>query len=670
MATLYLADDGNDANAGTSYALRFKTIAAGATAARTAPGDVIRMMASRTGSIANCSITNNTGVISIPSGTCKDVCVGDTVTGWTASANVTLSLDATNRRIATGAVSLAVATAFTTGKIAYFDLGSAQDFSAYQLISLWIRSTVTLASGVLRIDLCSDSTGDTPVHSFTINSTCAAASGITPTNVFHALQWDNGAALSSSIRSIAIVASKAKTAADCLTLNSIVSFTNTITDWWSDSGEKPFPVRAIYGDNLYIDCNSPNLFTVIGTATGNIPPYQGATKTNQTLYWWLAEPMDQSTSTSNGVFQVQEGGSTENPITYSGGWNRTDMSTQDTNGVTFICTINGTGRGLTTSTSRSWVNFSRLGFVRGANTSCYVQAFRFPYSQWTECVFLSWAVTSDSSNTAGNVSFRDIYFGSGRSDQTWFDTNAKGYNIVLENVHFQYDTRAQNLLGLNCGAKVYSIRVQNTWNNPRSLFISGGANPGTFLLRNISLVSPCSGVLTMDSTATNAAFFNLVGVSSVVFTNTNDIYASSIWSVKHGGVDGDDRLFMNAATVVRDSTVFDVSPSSWKLSITNASWSATYPYTIRVATVPVTAGVARTFTLRMRRDNVGLTMKLVAMRWPGLSARVESSITAAANTWETVSITFTSTISENFDIFIEAYGGTTFNGWWDNPTLT
>src|SRR3954465_12971522 len=47
MTIFYLdGEGGNDANAGTSFALRWKTFSSGATAARIAPGDVIRVMGS------------------------------------------------------------------------------------------------------------------------------------------------------------------------------------------------------------------------------------------------------------------------------------------------------------------------------------------------------------------------------------------------------------------------------------------------------------------------------------------------------------------------------------------------------------------------------------------------------------------------------------------------
>jgi hypothetical protein len=85
----------------------------------------------------------------------------------------------------------------------------------------------------------------------------------------------------------------------------------------------------------------------------------------------------------------------------------------------------------------------------------------------------------------------------------------------------------------------------------------------------------------------------------------------------------------------------------------------------------------------MRRDNTGLTMQLVV---PGSStigappntsplagipnAGVISSMTAAADTWEQVSLTFTPTEQGVVEIFAYAYGGSTYTGYVDDLTIT
>jgi hypothetical protein len=165
MATFYLDyEGGNDANDGTSFAQRWKTITAGATAARIAPGDTIRVMGSPapTSLGINATWTNKSPTVSLASA--LNVLITDCNSAWTASANVTCTANTSTYRTSTGAAQQAVAAGFTTGKIAYFDLGSNQDYSAYQGVTFWIAFTTgTLAAGVLTLDLCSDALGATPV---------------------------------------------------------------------------------------------------------------------------------------------------------------------------------------------------------------------------------------------------------------------------------------------------------------------------------------------------------------------------------------------------------------------------------------------------------------------------------------------------------------------------
>jgi hypothetical protein len=74
----------------------------------------------------------------------------------------------------------------------------------------------------------------------------------------------------------------------------------------------------------------------------------------------------------------------------------------------------------------------------------------------------------------------------------------------------------------------------------------------------------------------------------------------------------------------------------------------------------------------MRRDNTGLTMRLVCPGGQilGVSSNVFTDMTAAADTWETVTITFTPTKPGAVDIYAYAFGGTTFSGYVSNLTAS
>jgi hypothetical protein len=154
MGNFYLDfENGNDANDGTTFANRWKTFAAGATAARTAPGDIIRIMASPDETlVGNVTWTNNSRNLTLPSAVTQ--MVSDCETAWTASSNVTSTVSSATNKQGTNSLSLAIATAFTTGKAAYFATGTL-NLSGYQQLSFWIQTSVALAASVLSLRLCS-----------------------------------------------------------------------------------------------------------------------------------------------------------------------------------------------------------------------------------------------------------------------------------------------------------------------------------------------------------------------------------------------------------------------------------------------------------------------------------------------------------------------------------
>ena len=77
---------------------------------------------------------------------------------WVASSNVTATADATDKKEGTDSSDLLVATAFTTGLIAYENISPAIDMSSYDSIQFWMKSTVTTSATQLDL-IIDDSTG-------------------------------------------------------------------------------------------------------------------------------------------------------------------------------------------------------------------------------------------------------------------------------------------------------------------------------------------------------------------------------------------------------------------------------------------------------------------------------------------------------------------------------
>ena len=111
---------------------------------------------------------------------------------------------------------------------------------------------------------------------------------------------------------------------------------------------------------------------------------------------------------------------------------------------------------------------------------------------------------------------------------------------------------------------------------------------------------------------------------------------------------------------------------SWKMQPTNTARNSTWPVTLSLAKVACAANSLVTVKAWMRRTNTGLTMRLVCKgdQIAGVSSDVVSAMTAAADTWEELTITFTPTEVGVVEITAEAWGGTTFSGWVDDMTIS
>lgn len=359
MATFYLdPQGGNDANDGTTFANRWKTVINGATAARIAPGDEIRVIGSfpKSDTGVNATFTNKSDTVTLDSA--LNVLITDCETNWTASANVTATTS-TARKSGSNSVQLAIAAGFTTGKVAYFDLGSNQNYSAYQGITFYMESNVALNAGVLQIRLCSDTVGDVAVDTLSIPYVPYPS-----TAVWSPYYIDKGSALGSAIRSIAVYANsdpgtvtikidnfstvKAKGAneTDNLNLTSLIS---------SGATGLQYPVRSINGTTVRIDLNP--LHAVSGQTV------RGWAGTTGSFDFYKQEPVrvDVTVGFFSSMLAVQDSGVAGNPITFSGGWNRSDMSAQ--NSETWLDGLHSYSIGWGGS-SKNYITIRKINLVR------------------------------------------------------------------------------------------------------------------------------------------------------------------------------------------------------------------------------------------------------------------------------------------------------------------
>jgi len=689
MTTYYVDLEGG---AGTADGSSFANRKGSFTGFTLAAGDEVRFKGTPTATplSQNATFTDGSITVTLTSAVTQNIYLDGAWT--TASANVVCTTS-TTRKEGSNSSSIAIAAAFTTGLAAYYATGTL-DLSGYQQISFWIQPNAAVAANVLRIDLCSDVAGATPVNSFTIpvNLLSGAWAPIT---------INAGSNLGSSIKSVAlnclsdpgtvtiliddIIACKATSSADSLTLTSVIGKNgsgtggNNITDysWWN--------IKSINGTTIVLDQN-------VASAQGSGRGYSGTT---ETCAIYKKEPFVQSTipATTNTVvynLNVTTGAVTGAAITLSGGWDRTNMSTRNSGDDTLIdCLGSGIPWGLTSASIRniiykgfSCVRFGNLGHGQvGASNAyfniegCHIIGGATGIGQQTnaidtlrvgtiEPVFIvsntQSGITSSGSGSANpNMVLGNVRALSNTTNGIQCHTNTNQYpNTTVECSNnggvglYAGNARLSSVVAKKNGAQGVSISADEilnlvTANNTTAALIQSGTNNAPCYLYNASI-----------SEATK-----------VTFTNYRNSRVNSFYE---GGVSGTNIARTDGGTIQDDSTTFE-APSNHgrKFSPTSTIRTADYPLdeclTGRGAII-VEAGKTLTFLARVRRDNTGITtlIKIRANETPGLTSDITATAAASANTWETLTITYTNStaIYQAIRVYFECYGGTTNNTWW------
>ena len=307
-------------------------------------------------------------------------------TAWTSSANVTTSLftetgdfSSTRGHMQGGqSDQFVIADGFTTGKAAYYTLPSTLDLSGYQQLSLFIRqySGTRVPAGNISIRLCSDTTGDTTVNTFTIPYPTQTSNNTN--DPWIPITVDLGSNMGNSIQSVAlyvdtdsgaqsfricnILACKASSSADSLTLTSLVGRNGSLDDqklWYG--------IQAIEGDGKIIVAGP------MGRTNSPVTSYYYASHhawfgdTGGTYTFYKREcfntSVDNYASNTTAIVQnIAKSGTSGNKITISGGWDTSgSMTTQ--NGISFYDGVSGYGYGLH-AYNYNHISIEKIGMVR------------------------------------------------------------------------------------------------------------------------------------------------------------------------------------------------------------------------------------------------------------------------------------------------------------------
>lgn len=732
MATFYLDYiNGNDANNGSTWALAWKTLTAGPTAARIAPGDTVRIAkspdptslgvngtwtgTSMIAAVAPVSSTNTTpiqmtatdhglftgdsvlitghttntrangiwivgsatthtfallnadgsdsvgngvggatglwrkftnSVITLASSVTQNIALcGNriTKTNWTASANVTSTIINTDFKEGAECQQLAVAVGFTTGKAAYFPTGTL-NLSGYQQVSFWIKQTVGTigAAGSVSLVLCSDTLGDTVVNTISIPALGALA------------QWspitvDLGSALGSSIQSIAfyintdngaqtflfdnIIACKASTAPDSLSLTSLV-------------GKQAGPytgIQSINGTRVVLDA-----YTNAQPTMTNLRGYYG---TSETVPVYKRETIKtpMAALTTSVVQELQDSGTEGNLITFEGGYNTV---TSLVDGLTIFDGQNGLGSGIY-NLSKTWTSLS-LSAVR-----YYVGVYYTTSAIYNEV----------NVELLANNAFYALYFqNSGTCNinvTAAVNNNTAGVLIQSNNCNVNVTNSSSNVASGTyiSGNSCIALVNMSANNGGQGLYLVGDHN--TAVIND----SPgnanscrCTGVNYLKNSVLN---------STVKVGSFGTVSNQFLWSTNENG-DADTHFGYTEGGLISSDTVTRHSPSgiSWKISPLTPARNSMYPLPLKIATAACIANVPITVSAWFRRTNTGLTARF---RCPpdqlfGVSEQIVYA-SAAADTWEQLSITVTPTQKGVLEFWADCWGGTTYSCYVDDVTI-
>ena len=629
--------------------------------------------------INNCIVTLASAL------TANIACFGNqgTKTNWTASANVTSAVITTNFKEGGEAIQLTIASAFTTGLAAYYPTGTL-NLSGYKQLSFWIYQTAGTvgAAGSCTITLCSDTAGVTAVDTFNI-PLIGATSRWQPVTV------DKGSALGASIQSIAFnvvtdngtqtfvidnfIACKDSTAADSLSLQSLIG-KNT-------AGECMWPIQSINGTRVVLDDDT----SIAPTTTSNHSGYFGTTETVTAYKQETTKTIPGSAATQ--VQVLNSSGTSGSPITISGGWNRTDMTTQTLD--TVFDGLNGNGYGFYIS-SKSYIVQSNISFAR------YNQGWYGVNSPTTtnNTITIPFIIgcTSGGYNGGGNQ-FNTINitncinngaFGviSG-SNEIYNITNMSGCSpsgLIAprgQNCTFNATT-------LNCGRVAYGVvfgsassdNILNitTINNAQSGYydVHSFNIIGDSIIRNCNMASTLCAANVYVSATARLFLQNCTLANSTEFATTTGYPQNDAGVYSHNHDNTADNHYIALANGNITSSVavrHTASGISWKMSPTDSTYCVTgNPLPLAIAKIACAANVLVTASVWMQRTNTGLTARLVCKgkQIAGVAADVSTSMTVAADTWENVTITFTPTEVGVVELIAEAYGGTTYSVYVDD----
>ena len=697
MATFYLDFvNGTDANNGSSWALAWKTLNLGATAARIAPGDTIRIAKTADPtSIGNATWTNKSATVTLATAQTTNIYLDG---AWTAANSATASATTSYYKQGANASLITTPAATLTGtKYAYYATGTL-DLSSKNAITLWFRNNTTTIADYTRytIKLCSDTLGDTPVDTFLIPPTISTGRWMPLT-----ISKFGGGNLGSSIRSIALYTGTVSPGnSQALVIDNVLACSSTGLNLTSLISKNANAYTNTLTDDTWHGLQSINGTTVILGNENSLPAadpallgYYTSGTTPATVTTYVRQPIVVTGTNNTTIQPLQDSGTLGNLITYSGGWN-TSSSTQD--GDTWIDGFDGAGNTFTSFGSLSYIKWERIHGCRyniffassgSESAGCDINTniintgsnpinLNFNNSnltmKWNNCAA---QLISYATSPSVRANYCNFYCFNNTGNMQMFSQGTYYKNLIIGNIpsplirFYGYGTKEfGNLTVDNCTSPniktagsgtsqidqgwhyINEFVFKNNSSSPSIAFGSCNINKLT-LSGNGSWNTVQLGYFSVKQTNATAA--------SLPLPITSDYYSQPI--AFYNGINNvitDNRAYWSYGNSLSQTTTrHTASGTAWQINITDTSQTSSIPAKIPIAKIACNANAlvtVKAYVKLSHATNIGSKLMIQANEIAGVSADVTATKTADTN-WEELTITFTPTVAGVAQIYVQAY---------------
>lgn len=657
-STFYIDyENGDDANAGDSFAAGhpWKTITSGATAARIAPGDTIRIAKSPAptplaGTTATWTNLSKTVTLNTAETANIEMCEAD----WTEVNATSSDKIGTDWKEGTYALKMVEdATPVNDEVQCYSDLythdTTVHNLSGYQKISFWIKNEVAILANQLEINLCSNADGTGDVDTFAIPAIPLSGQWVPLT-----IARTGGGNLGSAIKSINISNGSNTTeytASKYVYFDNIIACTTNGLNLQSlisknaneqsstasaNASEGWYGIQSINGTTVLLDNGAATLanagrgYSTTGTSPETVNTYKRETiKTTM------------KSGAADIVQEIMDSGTYGNNIQFQGGY---DTGTGEQTGETFFDGLNGTGYGIYSS-GKSFFTTAHIGTFR------YYEGTKLASNSNNNNI----SIPDSNNNRTRGVAFQGhnntitiINANNNTTQGVYFSSSANNTidNIINANNNITYGI---NLATDNCSENLFK-NITNI-NNNGSYGIYPGDNPNLRILALQSAVGNATGNIDVSYG------YTYINNGSLAADPTNYInFSNPKVFVNNLNATGYSKIYTDGGNIISQaSTLSNGSGTEWKFTTeTNTNRQLNYPLKLTIAKIAVVADKEVTVTCYFKKGHAtNIGARLV---FPAQLGEVEHYATCPDDTNENnLSIAFTPTEAGVIEIEAWAY---------------